>query len=902
MPDEKQCPKCGTLNLPDAMACSNCGTSLMRTLSIKMAEIDDRDPTLRVFPVEADPFTVRLTKRLITIGRDEGQDVRVTSPGIAARHARVMIDGANYRIFDITPGQGVLINGIPLDSGLLRDGDLIRLQDAKTGIGISITYSNPVERAMGTSSIGRIYKLEPLPFTLGRDPASNIKFDGLAVSWHHAKIEAAGAQHVISDMGSANGTFVNDRRVNGAVRLHPDDVIRIDKALLVYNGHGLQRLASIQQFQIDGRDLEMTYSEGLIRRQKLNTMRQVSIAIRPQEFIVVIGGSGSGKSTLLRALNGAARATGGQVTINGDDLYAHYPTYQPIIGYVPQADIVQDNLRVRQALTFGSRLRFPNEPDESRTQRVDRVLVDLELTDFQAQLVGSLSGGQKKRVSIALELMAEPGLLFMDEPTSGLDPGLDKVMMDTLRKLADRGHVILVVTHTTLHIDQCDRLAFMARGNLTYFGPPKEALTFFGARNYSEIYNRVFQSPDPTVMKSPSPSEAAREWAEHYRQTPTYMTNVIERMHAPAKTGDTGDLSNKRLAGYRRGTFMQQARVLTERTAALVRHDLRTTLALLLVLPLVGLFLALISYDNTTSARGQMLVNRGDENTLRAEVLDRLPITPVDATNPGGSPSGTQAAAGANGAVRGMATYAPASDAQRLLFMMSLAVVLLGIFSAAYTIVVEKSLFLRERMVNLRIAPYLLSKFVVYGGLALASCLLLLIAVALGVRLPDHGVLTWGPLELFITLALTAFTGVGLGLLISALTGRVDAATYAVLGVLFVQILLPGVLFKMDGVLKPFSQLTVTRWSLEALGATADMTARNAEGRIVVISDPVNPRTGQVLEGAPQAKRIFPAPATPSVDYPNDAGGLIIHWGVLIGFTLVFAGAASLALNRNESL
>jgi hypothetical protein len=348
---------------------------------------------------------------------------------------------------------------------------------------------------------------------------------------------------------------------------------------------------------------------------------------------------------------------------------------------------------------------------------------------------------------------------------------------------------------------------------------------------------------------------------------------------------------------------MQQAQVLTERTAALVRHDLRTTLALLVVLPLVGLFLALISYDNTISARGQMLVSRGDENTLRAEVLDRLPVVPVtdQASVPSGAQSGgSSGGGGANGAVRGMATYAPASDAQRLLFMMSLAVVLLGIFASAYTIVVEKSLFLRERMVNLRIAPYLLSKFIVYGGLALLSCLLLLIAVSFGVRIPEHGVLTWGPLEMFITLGLTALTGVGLGLLISSLTGRVDAATYAVLGVLFIQILLPGVLFKMDGILKPVSQITVTRWSLEALGATADMTARSAEGRIMVISDPINPRTGQVLEGAPQAKRIFPAPAAQSLDYPNEATGLLVHWGVLIVFIAIFAAGSALALNRSE--
>src|SRR6185295_16133028 len=136
-----------------------------------------------------------------------------------------------------------------------------------------------------------------------------------------------------------------------------------------------------------------------------------------------------------------------------------YEIYQPIIGYVPQADIVHDKLSVYESLSFGARLRFPNEPKASREQRIKRALDALELTEYKDSLVGKLSGGQKKRVSIALELMAEPRLLFMDEPSSGLDPGLDRSMMETLRRLANRGHIVIVVTHTTLNISMCDKLA-----------------------------------------------------------------------------------------------------------------------------------------------------------------------------------------------------------------------------------------------------------------------------------------------------------------------------------------------------------------------------------------------------------------------------------------------------------
>jgi ABC-type multidrug transport system ATPase subunit len=867
-------------------------------LVISKSEIDDRDPSFRVYLPNGQPFTAVLNKKILTIGRDPNQDIRIEAEGIANRHARVMAEGSNYRIFDITPEQGILINGKPADSALLHDGDTVRLQDPN-GNGLILAYSNPAERALSAAADGRLYPFDAFPFIIGRDPTSSVKLDALAISWRHARIDQQGNAHTLTDLDSANGTYVNDRKVKGTVRLQNDDVIRLDKIMFVYTPKGLQRLASVQQFQLDGHDLEMTYTTGLLTKSKVNTMRNVSLAIRPQEFIAVIGGSGSGKSTLLRALNGASRATGGQVLINGDNLYANYQTYQPIIGYVPQADIVQNSLGVRQVLEFGARLRFPNEPPESREQRITRALEDVEMMDFQGQLVGSLSGGQRKRVSIALELMAEPGLLFMDEPSSGLDPGLDKSMMDLLRKLASQGHVVIVVTHTTLNINLCDRLAFMARGNLVFYGPPKEALTFFGVRDYPEIYNKVFQPVTKPAdgAARPSVSEAAREWAERFRASPIYTANVTTRMLPATTTPPEAAENTKRLAGKRRGTFWQQTQVLAERTFALVRRDIRTLIAMLLVLPLVGLFLSLISYDSLFNQRGQMLVSRGDEQTLRIDVLDKLPVAPVSVAEVAANPNVKPKPSSFN-AIKGMATFAPANEAQRLLFMTSLAVVLLGLFTSAYTIVEERSLFLRERMVNLRIAPYLASKLLVYGLLALIACALLILALSIGVRLPDQGLLTWAPLELFVTLSLTAIAGISLGLLISTLTDKVNTATYAMLAVLLVQILFPGVLFKMDGALTPVSQVTITRWSLEALGATVNIAARNAEGRIVIQSKPT--RNGVVLEDAPVGTQVYPAPSALNLDFPNTPGALLAHWGVLILFSAGLMIAAGVILDRSE--
>jgi ABC-type multidrug transport system ATPase subunit/pSer/pThr/pTyr-binding forkhead associated (FHA) protein len=891
------------------------------TLSISRSEIDSRDPTLRVQPDNGGPFTALIVQRTVNIGSEPSQDIPIQAAGIATRHARLLQEGTTYRIFDLTSG-GVLVNNQPVEgSWLLRDGDIIRLQD-RSGSGATLIFSNPVERALSSESIGRTYPLDVSPCIIGRDPEANIHLSSLAVSWHHAIITRQGTAHVIADNNSVNGTFVNDKKLSAPHRLSVDDVIRIDQALFVYNGRGLARMAAAQKLEIDAYNLEVTYRTGLFRRVTLNIMRDVSIAVQPREFVAIIGGSGSGKSTLLRTLNGAQPATSGKVLINGDDLYQNYEIYQPIIGYVPQTDIVQDALTVYQTLYYGAKLRFPNEPTESRQQRIQKVLEALELTDFRDRLVGRLSGGQRKRVSIALELMAEPILLFMDEPSSGLDPGLDKSMMLTLRRLADRGHIVIVVTHTTLNIDLCDHVALMSRGYLTYFGPPKQALKFFNARDYSEIYNKVTLPPETaqavgdTLIFSPassrvvagakaSPQDAARQWTEKYRQTPEHEKFVVERLKVHGQSVKNSALTNQKLRRVRRGSLLQQARTLTERTVALVRRDLRTIIALMLVLPLVALFLGLISYDSVEGGRGRMLVSRGSPRDY-AILMDQVPlqsVAPVSAAE--GMDAEPESAAESNTrrsapTVSAVGMFVPASEAERVLFILALAVALFGVFASAYVIVVEKSLFLRERMVNLRITAYLASKFLVYGALAVVSCVLALAFFALGVELPAQGILMNGALELLITMALTALAGVSIGLLISALNRQVNAVTYLVLAVLFVQILFPGVLFKMEGALEPLSRLTVTRWALEALGGTADMLERNAEGRIVVAAQAVNPKTNRPLPNAPLTRQFFPAPPALSVRYATDAGELATRWLALIGFSVVFLALSHIALRRNE--
>jgi len=908
------CPRCGTVNPANAPRCSRCGTPLSHgTVALDVSELSVQFISLRIVPDQGTPTVRKLVEPLLTVGSDADHELPISAPGVDSYHARFKQEAMSYRLFNLSPDHRLLVNGQSVtDSQLLHDNDSIRLED-KSHQGVTILFSNPIEPSQPAIPVGQIIKLEPLPFAIGRDPGSNVRIDSLAASWHHATITLQNNSHLLTDLGSTNGTFVHDRplKANTPHRLRNGDTIRIGSALMVYRGDSLQFLPTRQEFQLDARDLGMTYKTGFPKVRELNTMRDVSLSIKPKEFVAIIGGSGSGKSTLLGALNGARRATAGRVLINGEDLYHHYEQYQPLIGYVPQADIVHDGLSVYQSLWYSARLRFPGEPEAARQQRINQALETLELTPFNDRLVRNLSGGQRKRVSIALEMMAEPSLLFMDEPSSGLDEGLDKSMMNTLRQLANRGHIVAVITHTTLNIDLCDELALMSRGNLVYYGPPRQALDFLSVTKYSEVYDKVLEMPDsggqsapdgtllmaqsdifqPRHVDASTEDEAGRGWATRYRGTPIYDQYVATRLQAEAAERAQAEEAPQMLTGRRRGTFWQQTRVLTERTLALTRRDVRTLLLLLLVLPLIGIFLATLHYDHTFNQRGQMLVHL---DTRANDVFDKLPAADVTICQTDSPPAECNLGSGNSKIlIQAIATFAPANDAQRLLFMMSLSVTLLGVFASAYTIVVEKSLYLRERMVNLRVGPYLASKVLVYGGLSVLSAALLLVIVAFGVRLPDQGLILWGPLELFISLALTALAGVSIGLLLSAFNRQVNAVTYLMLGVLFIQILFPGVLFSMNGPLEPLSRLTITRWSLEALGGTANMVARNSEGATILHTLMAGPN----LPGV----RLLPGPAVLSVTYPTTAGELLIRWGALLVFSIVFLAISALVLRRSES-
>ena len=223
----------------------------------------------------------------------------------------------------------------------------------------------------------------------------------------------------------------------------------------------------------------------------------VSFGARPGSLTAIIGPSGAGKSTLAKLVGGALTPTTGAVLFAGHDLHAEYASLRHRIGLVPQDDVVHHQLTLHQALRFAAELRLPYAANEERAAAVARVLEELELTAHAHTRVDKLSGGQRKRASVAQELLTQPSLLILDEPTTGPDPALDRQVMTMLRRLADAGRIVLVVTHCLTHLEVCDQVLFLTPGGKTAFcGPPGEIGAVMGSTNWADLFTRVGADPD----------------------------------------------------------------------------------------------------------------------------------------------------------------------------------------------------------------------------------------------------------------------------------------------------------------------------------------------------------------------------------------------------------------------
>ena len=750
---------------------------------------------------------IALDKMSYTIGRRPDNDIVLPLKYVSGHHGRLERRGTAWHFTDLGSTNGTFANGQRAQSADLRDGDILRIGDLQ-GNSISLTFqaasaadsgaAGAPSRAAGTIRVGVTDLGMKTTLVIGRNPQADIPLQAPVVSWQHARLDHTPQGHVLTDLNSTNGTFVNGQRLTHPQVLGQGDVVQIGPFKLVYEATGLHQYTAAGGVRLDGVSLVREVGRG---EQKKRILNDINISVYPREFISLVGTSGAGKSTLMMALNGFTRADG-QVLVNGDDLYRHFDLYRTMVGYVPQDDIIHRELTVNKALRYAARLRLPPDTtDQEVARRIDHVLQQVEMVGQKDQAVSSLSGGQRKRVSIAVELLAEPNLFFLDEPTSGLDPGLEKKMMYTLRHLADGGRTIVLVTHATANIVQCDHVCFLSQGRMVYFGPPEEALQFFGVTSgdFADIYAQL-DDPDPKVAR-----QKAATYEENFKQSSHYRRYVADRQRQfPQVQQQAGEAASRRRPKV---SLIRQFFVLTRRYLDLVLRDKLLLSVLMVVMPIIGALVLLVS----------------DANWLVGN-----PVAEIE------SQLAADLAAG-----KSSATYAVVGDSQILLFIMALASVLLGLFASVYEIVKEWSVYQRERMVTLRILPYIASKVVVLGIFALIQCLLLMLVIGLRVDYPTEGVFLPAPVEIYITLVLGTLAAVLMGLLISAIVPNSNTVIYIVFLVLFFQMIFAGVLFDLPGITDRFSSLTLTRWSMEGLGTSSNMEWLNTLTRTRFHPDPV---------------------------------------------------------------
>ncbi|MGW3991355.1 FHA domain-containing protein [Streptomyces sp. NPDC004830] len=522
--------------------------------------------------------TVMIPGRDYHVGRDPLSDIVIDDDRVSWHHAVLRPEDGHWTIEDEDSTNGTYAEGRRVHAWDVGPGSVIRFGNPADGPSVVLTgrpapapeRPSAVSMPAMTGTYRAPTTVRPLPsrtVRIGRAGDNDLVIDDLVVSRRHAELRALpDGTYEITDLGSHNGTYLNGSPVTTAP-VGQGDIVGIGHSAFCLVGDELQEYVDTGEVSLDVQDLAVTVDRG-----RKTLLDHVSFPVGEKCLLAVVGPSGAGKSTLLNALTGQRPAGHGTVLYDGRDLYRDYAELRQRIGLVPQDDILHAQLTVRKALSYAAELRFPQDTAKAeRRARVDEVIRELGLEQRADQPVHSLSGGQRKRVSVALELLTKPSLLFLDEPTSGLDPGMDRSVMHMLRGLADDGRTVIVVTHSVLSLDVCDRLLVLAPGGkIAYYGPPEDALPFFGFEHWPEAFEHFERDRE-------------RDWAGEYLASPLHGRYVTDASAQP-RQDRSGPVviappPRPRSRGAQLGTLVR-------RYAAALAAD-RTFLIIMIALPFV---------------------------------------------------------------------------------------------------------------------------------------------------------------------------------------------------------------------------------------------------------------------------------------------------------------------------
>ncbi len=765
--------------------------------------------------IHSAPFPI--SKTPLWLGRDPSCEI-VFEPDavmVSRRHAQIFESGGNFLINDNNSFNGTLVNDVRISSPtplyhndeitLGMGGPVLRFNSPMRVApkGASLAGQRAVAAAQAgdlsnfvesvgsktiVANVGNMSQkvslaeasqptlLMTLNFaakselSVGRAESCDIRLDGLQISNHHARLMLTGAGVVIEDLNSTNGVYVNGARISRQV-IYPNDNVAIGSFLIqVDQANNVGVFDTRSKTRIDSvnitKDVKNRSGGGMVR-----LLDNVSLSILPNEFVGLLGPSGAGKSTFMDALNGMRPASGGSVLINNLDLYEHLDSIKQSIGYVPQDDIIHRELTVYRTLYYVAKLRLSGDVSRAEIdQIIDEVLDVTGLAERRDVPINQLSGGQRKRVSIAVELITKPSVIFLDEPTSGLDPATEEKIMKLFRQIAESGRTVILTTHAMENVKLFDKIVLLMRGKLAFYGKPDEALKHLGASSFKELYDKLEEPIEKITARGVSLQQAdeqvAEEWKQKFLQTPQFRKNVFEPLKELGTLQSQGVQKKRRL-----GVFgsIRQFLTLSRRYWEVLFRDKLNLFILFAQAPIIAVLTFFVMGDDQ----------------------------PRDF----------------------------------VFFVMSLVAVWFGTSVSAREIIRERAVYNRERMVNLGLLPYVGSKIFVLGFIVGLQCLMLFAPLKfldITGLMPMPGDLLGIPQ--FWVMLLTAGVGISLGLLISGLVKTSEMATSLVPLILIPQILFSGLVGVPSGMNKIAGLIMPATWSFDAMKRFSSLDTLEPEG------------------------------------------------------------------------
>lgn len=698
------------------------------------------------------------TRNLMLIGRSRECDFVLDSLNASALHAAVRVTYQDTWLLDLGSRNGTYLagNSAPIEKSRFSAADTVFFGSFEVpGHRLSAALST-----FRPANVVRCTFRGNKPFSIGSDADNDWQLRGPGVESKHAMLTRAGGGAVLHACTPEGACWHYGNKIDRGTKIRSGDLIVFGNTRVI-----IAITVDVGPINDDCR-VSLRISNVSVSISGKKIIEDVSLFLGAGELVGLMGMSGAGKSTLMSVANGYLPPTTGQVWLGQSDLYRNYRLVNQWIGYVPQDDIIHSNLTVAEALFFRARLRMPNHFSNAQIcAKVVETMNDLSLTECANVLIGSpdrkgISGGQRKRVNLAMELLTDPPILFLDEPTSGLSSADVTTVMGLLRDLADAGRTILLTIHQpSLDAYQLlDKVVALGRsasskcGHVAFFGPAfPDALDFFRPQDRSN-----HRSPMPDDILDGLNGCDTKLWERKYQESRIATENTTNEV----------DVQPSLTTTHRPLGLIRATKTLLQRTVRVKARDYWYSGILFLQAPIIGLLISVVF---------------GREAKMEA-TNDKWPTI--------------------------------AAAVSQSIFLVTLAAVWFGCSNAAREIVGEWSIFRRERMLNLSLVSYLLSKFICLGAFCVLQCLILLVIVS---RSCD---LHWPAMQAFGILSLASLAGVGIGLFISAVS-RSSEMAIACLPI----IILP--LVTMSGSIQPLrdigaggravSQWLPTRWAFEAL-------------------------------------------------------------------------------------